>query len=121
KSSRHAGGESARPPSGGLFVEHTTSYWVATARNMKRREPFAGDPHAVDAVVVGAGYTGLSAAYHLQASGVSTVVLEANRVGWGGSGRNGGHVSRGFKMGLQKVAKRWGFDAARDMFQMSLD
>jgi glycine/D-amino acid oxidase-like deaminating enzyme len=53
--------------------------------------PLRGDV-AVDAVVIGAGFTGLSTALHLARRGVSTVVLEAKAVGWGASGRNNGQV-----------------------------
>ena len=50
---------------------------------------------SVEVAVIGAGYSGLSAAYALQKRGVQTVVLDANPVGWGASGRNGGVVSVG--------------------------
>src|SRR4029077_14528962 len=50
-----------------------------------------------EVVVIGAGYTGLSAALHLAERGVATVVLEAHEPGWGAAGRNGGPVNAGLK------------------------
>jgi glycine/D-amino acid oxidase-like deaminating enzyme len=49
-----------------------------------------------DLVIVGAGFTGLSAALHLAEAGLSVVVLEAKEIGWGASGRNGGQVNPAF-------------------------
>jgi glycine/D-amino acid oxidase-like deaminating enzyme len=49
-----------------------------------------------DVVIVGAGFTGLSAALHLAEAGLSVVVLEAKEIGWGASGRNGGQVNPAF-------------------------
>ncbi|MEO9683305.1 FAD-binding oxidoreductase, partial [Tateyamaria sp.] len=48
-----------------------------------------------DVVIVGGGFTGLSAAYHLGQTGASVVVVEANSIGWGASGRNGGFCCLG--------------------------
>ena len=48
-----------------------------------------------DVCVIGGGYTGLSAALHLRKKGYDVVLLEAERIGWGASGRNGGHVGTG--------------------------
>ena len=56
--------------------------------------PLAGEARA-DVCVVGGGYTGLSAALHLAEAGLDVVLLEAQRVGWGASGRNGGQVGSG--------------------------
>ena len=77
-------------------MKHAESYWAATVAFGEPRSPLASDVQC-DVVIVGGGFTGLSAAYHLQSMGVSTVVLEQNRVGWGASGRNGGHLLVGFK------------------------
>ena len=49
-----------------------------------------------DLVIVGAGFTGLSAALHLAEAGLSVVALEAKEIGWGASGRNGGQVNPAF-------------------------
>ena len=50
---------------------------------------------ACDVVIVGAGFTGLSAAYHLARAGASVVVVDANAIGWGASGRNAGFCCLG--------------------------
>jgi glycine/D-amino acid oxidase-like deaminating enzyme len=67
-------------------------WWIADAGAPPPQTPLTGDASA-DVVVVGGGYTGLWAAWHLAAAGASVVVLEADRCGFGPSGRNGGFVS----------------------------
>lgn len=99
-------------------MSHGDSYWAATANADRVRPPLASELQ-VDVAVIGAGFTGLSAAYHLQQAGVSTAVLEQQRVGWGASGRNGGHLLPGFKHGFRQLAEAWGLDAARQMLEMA--
>jgi glycine/D-amino acid oxidase-like deaminating enzyme len=72
------------------------SLWAATAAPMAARPALAGALRA-DVAVVGAGYTGLSAALHLSLAGRDVVVLEAADIGDGASGRNGGQVIPGLK------------------------
>ncbi|WP_144460485.1 NAD(P)/FAD-dependent oxidoreductase [Siminovitchia fortis] len=96
------------------------SLWKATANDMKRRPVQQGE-ETCDVVIIGGGFTGLSVAYHLQQRNVKTVVLESNTVGSGASGRNGGEVLIGYVMSMQALAEKYGSDAARQMFQMSLD
>ena len=62
------------------------SLWEATAEPA-REFPVLSAEHQADVVIIGAGYTGLSAAHHIAKSGLSPIVLEANRPGWGASGR----------------------------------
>lgn len=94
---------------------HAPSYWAATGGPEPAGvQSLAGDRRA-EVAVIGGGYTGLAAAYRLAgAHGLDTVVLEANRIGWGASGRNGGFalISIG-KVALQDRIKAWGLDAAR--------
>ena len=70
------------------------SWYAATAAPLPPFPALAGEVEA-DVCVVGGGYTGLSAALHLAEAGLDVVLLEAQRVGWGASGRNGGQVGSG--------------------------
>lgn len=73
-------------------VAWPSSLWVETANPADDNPPLAADV-TVDVVVVGAGFTGLSAALHIAKTGARVVVLDACEVGWGASGRNGGQVN----------------------------
>jgi len=78
----------------------------------------------VDVCVVGAGFTGLSTALHLAKSGYSVAVIEAQRVGFGASGRNGGQISGGQRMDQDGLEDMLGDDHARalwDISQQSVD
>jgi glycine/D-amino acid oxidase-like deaminating enzyme len=71
--------------------------------------------------VVGAGYTGLSAALTLAEHGASVVVLERHRAGWGASGRNAGFVLPGYKPELGELVRRYGVDRTRALFAATLE
>ena len=90
------------------------SLWVDTAVARTAGAPLSGD-HVADVVIIGGGYTGLSAAHRFSGLGMMPVVLEANEVGWGASGRNGGVVSTKFRLSLAAIARSHGLDAARRM------
>jgi len=84
------------------------SWYAATATPLDRFAPLQGEARA-DVCVVGAGYTGLSAALHLAEAGHDVVLLEAQRVGFGASGRNGGQLGSGQRMeqaGLERLLGR---------------
>lgn len=78
-------------------------------------------PQKVDVVVLGAGYTGLSAALQLATSGMRVAILEQAQVGWGASSRNGGQVLTGLKHAISDVKRQMGLGRARELFQASLD
>lgn len=77
-------------------------------------------PAAVDVVVVGSGYTGLSAARSLAKRGAQVCVLEKETIGWGASSRNGGQVLTGLKVGVSTLIKRFGLERARELYAASL-
>ncbi|MFD1705372.1 NAD(P)/FAD-dependent oxidoreductase [Siminovitchia sediminis] len=96
------------------------SMWEATAGERKQRPALQGDQYC-DVVVIGAGYTGLSTAYHLQEKGHKTIVLEKYHVGYGASGRNGGELLTGFQGTMESWVAKKGLETARQMWEMSLD
>lgn len=94
------------------------SWYAATARGLREYPSLAGTLSA-DVCVVGAGYTGLSAALHLAQRGYSVVVLEARRIAWGASGRNGGQVGTGQRRDEEELERRFGPDTARRLFGLA--
>ena len=92
-----------------------TPYWLdtATPSGDYRQNPV---PERADIAIVGAGFTGLSAALEAAKNGASVVVLDQHTVGWGASGRNGGMATTGLAIGLGKAIKRYGRDQAIEMF-----
>jgi len=76
--------------------------------------------HQCDVVIIGGGYTGLSTARYLARKGLQPIVLEANKIGWGASGRNGGVVSGKFRLGFVDIAQRFGLETARRMHDLGL-
>lgn len=96
------------------------TYYQATATPSPAHPPLAGEINA-DVVIVGAGYTGLSAALELAEAGHSVVVLESETVGHGASGRNGGQICTGFSSGQQKIAAQLGKEDARKCFALAQD
>lgn len=88
------------------------SLWADTAIAPVATPPLSASRTA-DVAIVGAGYAGLSTAYHLARAGVNVVVLEAREPGWGGSGRNGGQVIAGLKYEPDELEAKFGGDAGR--------
>lgn len=101
-------------------LEAAPSLWGATATPLRAFPALAGDAQA-DVVIIGAGYTGLSAAHHLAQSGLSAIVLEANRPGWGASGRNGGVITAKFRISFPAVAAAHGQPMAKRMYEIALE
>ena len=88
---------------------HTGSYYAASVGDVTNFPPLRGEQHA-DICIIGAGFTGISSALHLVERGYNVHVIEANRVGWGASGRNGGQIIGGIS-GEKPIAKSLGKDA----------
>ncbi len=86
--------------------EHARSYYAATVNEITDYPVLEGRKSA-DVCVVGAGFTGVATALTLAERGYSVALVEANRVGWGASGRNGGQLINGIS-GLAKIRKKHG-------------
>ena len=93
------------------------SWYAATANALALFPALEGDTRA-DVCVIGAGYTGLSAALHLAEAGMDVVLLEAHRVGFGASGRNGGQLGSGQRIEQDSIEKMMGRDMADRLWRL---
>ena len=96
--------------------EHTRSYYAATARNRTDYPELEGAVQA-DVCVIGAGFTGVASALTLAERGYRVAVVEANRVGWGASGRNGGQLIAGISS-EHKLLRRYGAGFERELWDL---
>ena len=99
-------------------VNHFETWYEATAERGPPRPPLVGEARA-DVCVIGGGFAGLTCALELARRRKRVVLLEAKRLAWGASGRNGGFVASGFAEGIGNVAARVGLEAARALYGLS--
>ncbi len=99
---------------------HAASYYAATVNDTTRHPPLEGTIDA-DICVIGAGLTGISAALNLAERGHSVAVLEASKVGWAASGRNGGQLIGGFACGIDAFEPYLNADEIRLVWDMGLE
>lgn len=92
--------------------EHTRSYYAASAHGLANRPELTSDLVA-DVCVIGGGFTGINTAIELAQRGLSVIVLEARRIGWGASGRNGGQLIRGIGHDVSGFARHIGAEGVR--------
>ena len=97
---------------------HAPSLYAAAANPAPLYGPAEEDLRA-DVAIVGGGFTGLSAALSLAERGADPVVLEANSVGWGASGRNGGQMHSGQRRDQDWLESRFGIDRARQLWRLA--
>jgi gamma-glutamylputrescine oxidase len=100
--------------------EYPPSYYAQTAEHLPRFPSAQGDLDC-DVCVVGAGFTGLSTAYHLAKRGYDVIVLDAQRVGFGASGRNGGQVSVGQRVEQDTLEEMVGDAHARQLWDIGVE
>jgi len=99
--------------------DYIESYYSATTRKLQLLRSSLLEDLDVDVCVVGAGFFGLYTALELARAGQRVAVLEASRIGWGASGRNGGQMIIGFPCGMQRLKGAIGPERARRMFDAS--
>jgi gamma-glutamylputrescine oxidase len=93
------------------------SYYAATAVGIHDHQQLNGAERA-DVCVIGGGFTGLSAALNLAEQGLDVVLLEAERIGFGASGRNGGLIGSGQRKGVLELEKQFGFERSRILWDL---
>ena len=104
-------------------MSHTpypASYYAASANSAPARDHLSGDIET-DVCVIGAGYTGLSTALFLLEHGFRVVVLEAAKVGFGASGRNGGQIVNSYSRDIDTVERSAGSEASRLIGAMAFE
>ncbi|MHA6476738.1 NAD(P)/FAD-dependent oxidoreductase [Stutzerimonas sp. KH-1] len=99
---------------------YPASYYAATA-NMTKERPTLQEAKQTDVCVIGAGYTGLSTALFLLEKGFSVTVLEAAKVGFGASGRNGGQIVNSYSRDLDSIERSVDSSAAKLIGQMAFE
>jgi glycine/D-amino acid oxidase-like deaminating enzyme len=95
------------------------NYWLTTTE-FPATDPSRPLPDVADVAVIGAGFTGLSAARTLAKRGARVAVLESQTIGWGASSRNGGMVLTGMKLGVNKLISMYGRERTKRMYDASL-
>ena len=101
-------------------ARHTASYYAASSVPQPDYPTLTGEVNA-DVCVIGGGFSGLNTALELAERGFRVVLLEARRIGWGASGRNGGQLIRGVGHGLDQFTQVIGSDGVRQMKLMGLE
>ncbi len=99
----------------------TVNFWTGQFPRPDDLPVVSALPESADVVIVGSGYTGLSAARTLARGGTSVAVLESETIGWGASSRNGGMTSPGVKQGIKNVLERYGEETGRLIWQATVD
>lgn len=100
--------------------EHALSYYAASARASTPYPELAGDLIA-DVCVIGGGFTGVNTAIELAQRGLSVILLEARRIGWGASGRNGGQLIRGIGHDVEGFSRHVGAEGVRYLHRAGID
>jgi len=97
---------------------HAPSYYAASANPFPRQGALQGTIEA-DVVVVGGGFTGLSAALHAAEAGMKVALLESRMIGWGASGRNGGQMIPGLRWGALELEREFGSERAKRLLEVT--
>ncbi len=98
--------------------EYPASYYAATASALERFPELSGE-HSCDVAIIGGGFSGLSAALTLAEKGFDVALLDAHRVGWGASGRNGGQIDGSQRQGQEELEDLVGREDARKLWDIA--
>lgn len=98
--------------------KYPNSWYAATAKQLPPFAKLEGSK-TNDVCVIGGGFTGLSTALHLAERGYAVALVEAHRVGWGASGRNGGQVGSGQRLSQYELEKMVGLDDAKHLWDLA--
>jgi gamma-glutamylputrescine oxidase len=101
-------------------LQHAPSYYAASAKRALDFAPLQGEQEA-DVCIVGGGFSGLNTAIELAERGLSVVLLEAHRIGWGASGRNGGQLIRGVGHDVEQFQPVLGADGVDALKRMGFE
>ncbi|MFD1791289.1 NAD(P)/FAD-dependent oxidoreductase [Ochrobactrum teleogrylli] len=93
--------------------------WYEASVPERPEYPELDGSRQADVVIIGGGYTGLSAAYHLAKQGADVVLIEAERFGDGASGRNGGQFGTGQRTWAEDLEAEYGFERAKALFDVA--
>lgn len=104
----------------GFSADYPDTYYAASANPHPRHPALEGEVEA-DVCVVGGGFTGVSAALHLAERGYRVVLVEAARVGWGASGRNGGQLGTGLRKDVIELEPRLGRARTRVLWDLAAE
>lgn len=119
-SAHTAGSSNASSKSGRVEQQYIASYY-ASSRHSHRPFDVLDESIECDVCIVGGGFTGLSSALFLAEAGFKVVVLEASRIGYGASGRNGGQLVNSYSRDIDVIEKSYGTDTARMLASMMFE
>ncbi|HKX56883.1 MAG TPA: FAD-binding oxidoreductase, partial [Xanthomonadales bacterium] len=104
-----------------LPVSNYPDSWYAASANRHLNLPALQGEETADVCIIGGGYTGLSSAIHLAERGYQVVLLEAERMGWGASGRNGGQCTVGQRQPQEYLEEKFGPELARQLWDLGVE
>ena len=102
------------------MTPYAPTYYAATANPVPDRPALQGDIES-DICIIGAGYTGLSTGLFLAEQGFKVTILEAAKVGYGATGRNGGQIVNSYSRDIDTIEKQVGMDGAKVFGQMAFE
>ena len=102
------------------MTPYAPTYYAATANPVPQRPTLQGDVET-DICIIGAGYTGLSTGLFLAENGFRVTIVEAAKIGFGASGRNGGQIVNSYSRDIDSIEKQVGMDGAKVLGQMAFE